>query len=261
MRAQADVALVAEDRAGEREQRALEVGERDVLVDGEALDLVELRRVGGVVVAPVAGARDHDVERRRVLHRAHLHRRRVGAQDDVVVDVERVRPLPRGVRDVVVEPVEVVGDRLDLGPLDDAEAEPDEDVLELAPRLGQQVQAPDRLRGGAGERDVDDVGGEPRVELGAVELGLARLERRLDAAPRLVGRLADAPALLRRQLRDAAQQLGSSALRPRYSMRTRSSSSEEPARSTACAAASSICWMRSIIARPRTLPPSRPWPR
>ena len=38
------------------EQRALEVGERDVLVDREALDLVELRRVRRVVVAPVDAA-------------------------------------------------------------------------------------------------------------------------------------------------------------------------------------------------------------
>ena len=48
MRAQADLAVVAEDRAREGQQRALEVGERDVLVDREALDLVELRRVRGV---------------------------------------------------------------------------------------------------------------------------------------------------------------------------------------------------------------------
>ncbi len=51
VRAQAHVALVAEDGAGEGQQRALEVGEGDVLVDGEALDLVELGRVGGVEVA------------------------------------------------------------------------------------------------------------------------------------------------------------------------------------------------------------------
>jgi hypothetical protein len=65
VRAQAHVAVVAEDRAGERQQRALEVGERDVLVDGEALDLVELRRVRGVVVAPVGAAGTTDVQRRR----------------------------------------------------------------------------------------------------------------------------------------------------------------------------------------------------
>ena len=82
VRAQADLAVVAEDGAGEREQRALEVAERDVLVDREALDLVELRRVRRVVVAPVGAAGDDDVQRRRLqLHRAHLHRRGVRAQD------------------------------------------------------------------------------------------------------------------------------------------------------------------------------------
>ena len=36
----------------------LQVGERDVLVDGQPLDLVELRRVGGVGVGPVDAARE-----------------------------------------------------------------------------------------------------------------------------------------------------------------------------------------------------------
>ena len=85
MRAQADLAVVAEDRAREGQQRAAQVGERDVLVDREALDLVELRRVRGVGVAPVRAAGDDDVERRRLqLHRPHLHRRGVRAQHDVL---------------------------------------------------------------------------------------------------------------------------------------------------------------------------------
>ena len=57
VRAQAHLALGAEDRPREREQRALQVGERDVLVHRQALDLVEL----GVWVAsasrPVHAAR------------------------------------------------------------------------------------------------------------------------------------------------------------------------------------------------------------
>src|SRR5919206_1853313 len=99
VRAQADVAPLAEDRVGEAQQRALQVGERDVLVDGEALDLVELRRVGRVAVAAVCAPGDHDVERRRGrLHRADLHRRRVRAQDDVGRDVERVGVVAARVR-------------------------------------------------------------------------------------------------------------------------------------------------------------------
>jgi hypothetical protein len=40
--------VLAEHLAREREQHALEVGERDVLVDRQPLELVEHRHVGGV---------------------------------------------------------------------------------------------------------------------------------------------------------------------------------------------------------------------
>ena len=65
-----------------RQQRALEVRERDPPVDREALDLREHGRVGGVGrVAPVAAAAGRDVDRRRLAcHRADLHRRGVRAQ-------------------------------------------------------------------------------------------------------------------------------------------------------------------------------------
>ena len=70
MRAQLDLAILAEDRAREGEQRALEVSERDALIDGEALDLVELGRVRRVVVGPEhAAGRDHVDRRRRGHHR------------------------------------------------------------------------------------------------------------------------------------------------------------------------------------------------
>jgi hypothetical protein len=46
----------------------------------------------------------------------------------------------------VVERVEVVVDEVDLGPLDDVKPRPEEDVLDLAPGLGDEVQTADRLR-------------------------------------------------------------------------------------------------------------------
>src|SRR3954454_12415784 len=139
---QADVAVVAEDRLRERLQRAREVGQRDVLVDREALDLVELRRVRAVVVAPVRASGDDDVQRRRVqLHDARLHRRGVRAQDDVVGHVEGVGLLAGRVLRRVVERVEVVVDQLGLRPLHDAEAEAHEDVLDLAAGGRDQMQA------------------------------------------------------------------------------------------------------------------------
>ena len=55
MRSQAHLAVGAEDRPGEREQRALEVSERETLVDREPSICVNIGGVGGVGgVAPVA---------------------------------------------------------------------------------------------------------------------------------------------------------------------------------------------------------------
>src|SRR4051812_47512643 len=209
VRSQADVAPLAEDRVREADERALEVRERDVLVDREPLDLVELRRVGRVAVAAVGAPRDHDVERRRMrLHRADLHRRRVRAQDDFGRDVERVGVVAARVRRVVVERVEVVVDEVDLGALDAGEPEPEEDVLDLAPRLGDEVPAADRLGRLAGQRDVDAVPREAGVELLGLELGRALLDEGFERLARLVGGTPDRPALLGRELGDASEEVG-----------------------------------------------------
>ena len=142
----------------------------------------------------------------------------------VVVDVERVGARPRRVRRVVVERVEVVVDRLDLGPLGDREAQADEDVLDLAARLGEQVQPADGLRRVAGQRDVDAVGGQARVELGGLQRRPARASTSASSAWRAW--LAALPTLPRSSGASSAtprSRLGSSALRPRW--RTRASSS------------------------------------
>src|SRR3954451_3503114 len=66
--------LGAEHDADERVQRTAQVGHGQAPVDGEALDLVEHGRVGGVeVVRPEHLAGGHDVDRRLLLqHRADL---------------------------------------------------------------------------------------------------------------------------------------------------------------------------------------------
>ena len=211
------------------QQRALQVGERDVLVHRETLDLRELGSVCRVEIAPVDPTGDDHVERRRMkLHRAHLHRRGVGAQQRVapgaiparvrrgltclrsvcgVGDIEGVGSRPRGVRRAVVERVEVVVDGLDLGAFHDGEAEAQEDVFELAPGRAQHVQAPERLRRRARQCDVDAILDELGVELGARELGTARLDQRLERLAGGVRRLADGGALLGLELRDLAQHL------------------------------------------------------
>ena len=150
MRAEADRAVGPEERAHEVQQRALQVGERDPVVDREALDLVEGRRVRRVDrVAPVdATRRDHVDGRVALLHRADLRRRRLGPEDDVVVEEERRARRARRVPRREVQALEVVVRRLDLAPVDDLVAEAEEDVLDLAADLRDQVQMAARARPG-----------------------------------------------------------------------------------------------------------------
>src|SRR6185312_1791085 len=61
VRAQPDLAVAAEELAGEVLERPLQVGQRQPAVDGEPFDLHEPGRVGGVErVATVAAARADD---------------------------------------------------------------------------------------------------------------------------------------------------------------------------------------------------------
>ncbi len=130
-------------------------------------------------------------------------------------DVERVGARPRGMRRAVVERVEVVVHGLDLRPLHDGEAEPEEDVFELAPGLRQHVQAPDRLRRRARQRHVDAVGAQALLELAAPSSSPARASISASSAWRAwLAALPTAPRSCRRQLGDPAQQLRQLGLAP-----------------------------------------------
>ncbi len=168
-------------------------------------------------------------------------------------DVEGVGARARRVRRAVVERVEVVVHGLDLRPLHHGEAEPEEDVFELAAHARQQVQAPDRLRRRAGQRHVDAIRLPAALELLAAELLGARLDQRLERLARLVGGLADRAALLGRQLGDAAQQLRQLGLAPEvaHAQLLAAARRRSPPAISASACARS-CSMRSIIVR-RTL--------
>ena len=123
---------------------------------------------------------------------------------DVGRDPERVR---LGLRRVVVGRVErreVVVVELDLGALGDAEAEPDEDVLDLALDLRQQVRRAAR-HGVAGQRHVDRLGAQGGVELGRLD-ALAQLRvQPLELAAHAVQLLAARSAQLGRQGAELAQ--------------------------------------------------------
>ena len=149
-------------------------------VDGEALDLVEDRRMRRVERVAAVGAPEGDEVDGRVLrlHRADLRRRRVGAQERALVEVEGVPGIARRVRLGLVERVEVVPDRLDFAAVVDHVAHPEEDVLDAASQLRDQVEAPARHRL-ARQRRV-----EGRILVGCGgELCLPGRQRLLDRLP------------------------------------------------------------------------------
>ena len=111
----------------------------------------------------------------------------------------------------MVEGREVVVVVLDLGALHDAVAEADEDVLDLPPRLGQQVEVAGCDRGDAGQGDVEGALDEAPLELVPLELLAASREQPLEVALRGVGGGPDRSPLIRRQLADPpedSRQLG-----------------------------------------------------
>ncbi len=86
------------------------------------------------------------------------------------IDVEGVLHHPRRVARRMVERGEVVEVVLDLGAVHDAIAEADEDVLDLAAGAGDRMDVADAHGRRAGQRDVDRVRRETRVELAGLEL-------------------------------------------------------------------------------------------
>ena len=82
-----------------------------------------------------------------------------------------------------VETVEVVVRRLHLAAVHDAVAQPEKDVFDLPADLRDQVQVA-ALVAADGQRDVGAFLREAAVELGPLELALARADRRLDPLAR-----------------------------------------------------------------------------
>ncbi len=141
MRAEAHLALRAEEGAHQVQERPLEIGHRDAAVDREPLDLVEDRYVGRVgCLATVDAPERDDVDGRLLLlHDVDLRGRGLGAQQHVAVQEDGLERRARRVVGREVEGVEVVARRLDLATVHDLVAEAEEDVLDLAPDLRDEV--------------------------------------------------------------------------------------------------------------------------
>ena len=190
----------------------------ELLVDDEALDLVEHRRVGLVRVHAVGAAGDDDADRRLVgLHRPDLHRRGVGAEKHPLaigprVEEERVVHLPRRVADGEIEGGEIVVVGLDVRPLGDLEAHVGEDRGDLVDHLGDRVDAAGlERRGPERQRDVDPLRFEPGGEFGRLEHGAPRGDRLRDAVPEAVQRRPHHLPLLGRHRAEALEEVGDGA--------------------------------------------------
>ena len=142
-RPETDLQVRLEDVAAEGGQGPLQVREVRALVDHQPLDLLEHRGMGEIGIASIHAADGDDPQRRRLYrHDADLHVRRVGAEQEPVVEVERVVHGPGRVMRGNVERFEVVEVVLDLGPLDDLEAEAPKERLDPLQRPGDRMQAP-----------------------------------------------------------------------------------------------------------------------
>ncbi len=150
---------------------------------------MEHRRVRRVVVVAIHASRADDADRRLVrLHVADLHGRGLRAQDLVRIrDVERVLHAARRMVREHPQRREVVVVVLDLRSVGGREPHRREEALGVFLRARDRVQPSARLAA-PGERHVDRLEREPRVELARAQLIELRLHELLHLALRIVDR-------------------------------------------------------------------------
>ncbi len=176
-RPEAHLEIALEERAHELGERAFQVGEADVFVDKQALDLVEHRRVRLIRIAAIdLAGRDQADRRRLALHGADLHGRGMRAQQAAVAEVERVVHRARRMVRREIQRFEIVIVVFDLGTFGDIVAEPREDLGHAVERARDRMQ-PAALGATAGQRDVDALGREALIKRDLLERRLARGDR------------------------------------------------------------------------------------
>ena len=185
-RAKAHADLVdLEEGLAELGQNPFQMAEMRFLVDHQAFDLMEHRRMRLVAVAAIGAARRDDADRRLLRqHGAHLHRRGVGAQQEaravrLRIEEERVVHLARRMRFRDIELGEVVIVGLDIGPFGDSKAHIGENRGQFVDHLGDRMDAADLERRLAHrQRDVDALGVEARLQRCVLERVAARRRAR-----------------------------------------------------------------------------------
>src|SRR5512133_3584216 len=160
------------------------VPERNALVYGKSLDLVEDGEMRGVIlVGPVHPAWTDHVNRQVASEQCpHLYRRRVGPQYDAAILRLDEQSVLHGARRMIgneVEGVEVHPLGLELGALGHLPAHRNEDVFHEVHQRGDRVDCADRW-GLDGQRHINSLLDQHPGHLCGLELLLACLERLVD---------------------------------------------------------------------------------
>src|SRR6266568_2771669 len=208
-RAHAHLSLLAVERLDHVQERALHVSDGEALVDGETLDLAEVRharRLGRVAAVAATWRDDVDGRLFYALHGADLHGRCMRPQQKIRGEVEGVPVFPRRVSGGDVQGLEVVPLGLDLRPELDLVAQRLEHRFDLALDLREHVGVP-APQGRSGKRDVDrlclgDVG-----EMRILDRCATYLDRLVEPLLEAVGCSAVGSSLVWRHLLDVSQAL------------------------------------------------------
>jgi len=186
-----------------RIEGTLQIRHGDVLVNDHALYLMEHGGVGGIhLVLPVhpAGCQDADGQFHG-LHRVDLHRRGLAAEHHpaVLVKIEGVRPVPRGVALLCVEAVKVIVSQFYLRAVQDGKSHAYEDVFNLVQGNVHGVLMPQLLLA-ARDGDVHRLCLHLGFQLDFLQLFLLAFDLVGQLLPDLIGQLTNDRAFLRREL-------------------------------------------------------------
>src|SRR3989441_730638 len=187
-------------RLSELRQHALEVGHGDTLPYHEAIRLMEDGHMRGIgSITPVAAAGGQDSHGRRAAdHDVRVHDSRVGPQQQVIGEIERVLGVSRRVVAPHVQPFEIELVGLYLGAVDDLEPHTKEDVLDLLQRAGEDM-LPAEGYPPARQGDVDGFCGQASPRRRPLQVRSTPGNRSLEAVPELVQLAAGRRTLCRGQ--------------------------------------------------------------
>ena len=212
MRAETHRRLRTEDLAEEELEGALEVGEADLVIDVQRLDLVEDAQVGGVDLVTAVGGTGGDDANRQFLHRlqgADLHARGVGAHEPAIGQIEGVALIARRVVGRGVEGVKAVPLGLNLRAVGQGETHAPQGAHRQVADLGERVQA--AAVGRAARQGQVDAGHGGGV-LGGLQRAESGLQAGAERLTHLVELGADILLLLRRHFAHARTERGQPAL-------------------------------------------------